>query len=332
MRNAVSGTFAVLLLLSANQTLAWGPDGHKTVGRVASLRINSHTSEAISHILKSGETLGGIATWADDVKDRVGQHDSDSDTNAFLQDQAHNRDNREWHFDDLPLNCGSYDTCNGFTLSNDVVHIINVSVRTLQGHPDSSHPLSKRNALRLLVHLVGDLHQPLHVGSGYINANGPNHAIIIEMDPVKIQQGHLPKDVGANNLVIDSQNDNLHSFWDTTLVRAVMQKDHKSTVESLSQFLKSSVTPQSNWNPEGAVSTWASQWATDSLHVSHDHAYATVSITGTRTIQDHGHSKKVFVIKRGTDYKDLNTAVVREQLAKAGFRLAKLLDAIFATT
>ncbi len=154
MKRPVSLLLSALIFLApAVSALAWGDDGHQTVGKIASLRIKPRTAQKIAQILKPGETLANIASWADSVKERMGKTDPDPDTNAFLQDIAHNEKNREWPYDDLPLNCKNYQTCTGFTPDNDIVHMLNVCIRTLQGHPDPNHPLSQRNALKLLVHL-----------------------------------------------------------------------------------------------------------------------------------------------------------------------------------
>src|SRR5687767_6341280 len=174
---------AITFIAPLGSALAWGDDGHQTVGKIASLRIKRRTAQKLAQILKPGETLANISTWADTVKDRMGKTDPDPDTNAFLQDLVHNEKNREWHYVDLPLGCQNYQTCTGFTPDNDIVHMLNVCIRTLQGHPDRNYPLSQRNALKLLVHFLGDIHQPLHVGCGFIDRNGPSGTIAIVRNP-----------------------------------------------------------------------------------------------------------------------------------------------------
>lgn len=326
---------AIIFLVPAGSVFAWGDDGHQTVGKIASLRIEQRTAQTIAQILKPGETLATIATWADTVKERTGKADPDPDTNAFLQDLAHNEKNREWHYDDLPLNCKSYQTCNGFTPENDIVHMLNVCIRTLQGHPDPNHPLSRRNALRLLVHFVGDIHQPLHVGCGFVDVNGPNQTIVIVRDPVVIRQKNLLHDRGGNQLIINHDRKNLHGFWDFDLVTSLMLTTDKQTSEELGMFLKETLKGKANWKTRGSLNTWAAQWATDSLHQSRDHTYRSVRIIGQRTITVTRDGQQVtdtvYDITRADNYETLNREVVREQLAKAGFRLAKLLDAIYAT-
>ncbi|MFN2510338.1 MAG: S1/P1 nuclease [Pyrinomonadaceae bacterium] len=331
----------LITLSSLTPARAWGDEGHQTVGKIASLHIKPHTAQRLAQILRPGDTLSNMSTWADTVKERMGSTDPDPDTKAFLQDLAHNERNREWHFVDLPLMCASYETCTGFTLDNDIVHLINICIRTLQGHPDPDQPLSKRNAIRLLAHFIGDLHQPLHVGVGFIDPNGPNLTIRIAKDPQTIRQRSLRHDRGGNQLIIDNDRKNLHGFWDFDLVRSLMRVTNKPTSDQLGNFLKQTQPPKPAWNPQGAIHTWAAQWATDSLKLSRDHAYRSVRIVRERTIpvlrdgvpltrNGQPVTQIVYDITRPGDYQLVNRGNVREQLAKGGFRLAKLLDAIFA--
>jgi hypothetical protein len=331
---------AIIILAPVSSTFAWGADGHQTVGKIASMRIKPRTAQKIAQILKPGETLANIATWADTVKERVGKTDPDPDTNAFLQDITHNEKNREWHYVNLPLNCRSYQTCHGFTLENDIVHMLNVSIRTLQGHPSPKYPLSKRNALKLLVHLVGDIHQPLHVGTGFIDVNGPNQSIRIVRDPIAVNRKHLANDKGGNDLVIDGNRQNLHGFWDFSLVTSLMTSTHQQTSDTLGEYLGQSVRPMGSWNSRAPVSSWPAQWASDSLRISRNHAYKSVVINGKRTIPvlsggqpviTNGQPvvQTVYDVTRAANYETANREIVRQQLAKAGLRLAKLLDAIY---
>jgi len=329
-----------LILSSSTVAFAWGNEGHETVGKIASLRIKPHTAQKLAQILAPGDTLANISTWADTVKDRMGRTDPDPDTNTFLQDLVHNERNRDWHFVDLPLNCANYQTCTGFTPDNDIVHMFNICIRTLRGQPDPNHPLTQRNALRLLTHFIGDLHQPLHVGVGFVDVNGPNQTILIVRDPNIIRQRNLPHDRGGNQLVIDNDRKNLHGFWDFDLVRSLMQVTHRPTSDQLGRFLKQTVAPLPGWQTTGPIDTWAAQWASDSLRLSRSQAYRQVRILRQRTIPVLRDGKPliqngqpvtqiVYDIRRPGNYHQVNRENVRQQLAKAGFRLAKLLDAIY---
>jgi predicted methyltransferase len=163
-----------------------------------------------------------------------------------------------------------------------------------------------------------------------VNENGPHHSIVIATDPAAITQNQFPKDRGANLLIIDNHQKNLHSFWDGDLVHLLMNFTHQQNSDALGQFLKTTVTPQASWNAQGSIDTWAAQFATDSLNQSRNHAYRSVKIVGKRTVTSHGQPETVYDITRAANYNTLNRTVVKAQLAKAGFRLAALLDEIFA--
>ena len=332
---------AFLILGSFSRAAAWGGDGHQAVGKIASLHIKPRTARRLQEILKPGETLASISTWADDVKDRMGESDPDPDTQAFLQDLAHNEKNREWHYDDLPLNCASYQACHDLTPGNDIVHLMEAALQTLRGVQHPNYPLSQRNALRLLVHFAGDIHQPLHMGCGFIDENGPNGTILIVKDPNTVRAKRLPHDRGGNQLIIDNNRRNLHSFWDFDLVKSLMTATNKTTSDELGTFLMRNVRRQRDWSTPGHVYTWPVKWANDTLRQSQRHAYRSVRITRKRIVpvtrdgqpvmrDGQPLTSVVYDVTRQAKYETVNREVVRVQLAKAGFRLAKMLDEIYA--
>ena len=147
--------------------------------------------------------------------------------------------------------------------------MINICIRTLQGHPDPEHPLTPRNALRLLVHFVGDMHQPLHIGAGYINARRARESVIVlATDPAEIKRLSFASDRGGNELIIDHDRKRLHSFWDFDLVTSLMTQTHRQNPDDLGKLLRQTVAVRSSWNSQGPITGWAAQWATDSLNQS----------------------------------------------------------------
>lgn len=316
-----------LTALFATPAFGWGNKGHQTVGRIAQLHLaGTNTLTRINQILRPNETLASISIWADTVKDlevKVDAVNSDPDTQNFLRNLS-NRGNRNWHFVDMPLDCQSYvaQNCAVFTNNRDIVHIINDCIRKLQG--GNVPNLTNRNALRMLVHLVGDLHQPLHVGVGFIDEDENNNTIQILRNPVVIINRQLQDnhDFGGNRLLFtQDKKDNLHSLWDSELVSDV------SDNQSVSQFandLKTNIQPENSWTPTGATSTWTAQWATDSIGVSRTRAYNTIGIRREIIFDD----KSFYLIRSADNYRQNNEQIVRVQIAKGGFRLARLLRAI----
>ena len=328
MRRLAATLFTLLMFVSASTpAFGFGDKGHRTIGQIAQLRLaNTNTLTKIKNILRPGETLSSVAVWADRVKDednfKPTAVNADPDTQNFFRNLA-NRRNRKWHFVNLALHCTGYNdvACQSFTASNDIVHLINLSIRKLQG--GNVPQLTRRNALRLLVHLVGDLHQPLHVGVGYINVDDENNQILIERDPNRVRQNDFPSDGGGNDLLITGEDsDNLHSFWDTDLVEEA--SDNQSIVQFAS-LLNSLIPSAPSWNGQGNVTTWAAQWASDTLQVSNERAYdSTVRLKKVVIIDD----RPKYRTTRGANYTVQNIPVVKLQLEKGGYRLAKLLQAI----
>src|SRR5438093_1619117 len=100
VKRFLSTLMIVLLFLPAPPASAWGDKGHRTVGRIAELFLQEEGAQTtLSHIrqiLKEGETLSSVATWADTVKrGKFGPTvtNQDKDTQAFRRD-THNKNNR----------------------------------------------------------------------------------------------------------------------------------------------------------------------------------------------------------------------------------------------
>jgi len=328
---------AVSLILSLpTQALAWGPNGHKTVARIAEAFLTDDHAHALdrAHQILGTEGFSLAALWADIVKDKIVSPtatDPDPETRAFLRD-LRNKDNRTWHFVDLPLDCESYNACGAapikFTNPTDIVQTINLCITALRSN--AAHPrFSKKTALRLLIHLVGDLHQPLHVGSGFIDLAGPDDTTVFATDPRFIKQHMLRSDEGANLLLIEpARTRKLHGFWDGDLITALMGG------QNITQFvnsLKSAVPVDPSWNGQGQFKTWPAQWAGESAKLSRDKAYD-IAHSGVRIIEavdDHNPDRITYAVRLADGYEANNKEVARVQLVKGGFRLAKLLEAIF---
>lgn len=325
MKRIVSALISALVMTSfAIPAFGWGSTGHKTVGQIAQLRLTgTSTLTKIEQILRPGETLANVANWADSVKNekkfRPQAYHTDPDTQDFYR-QMTNKDNGDWHFVDLPLGCSSYNNCPAsFRDDADIVKMINLCIRELRG--EAVPNLTRRNALRMLVHLVGDIHQPLHVGVGYINTDGPGNNIVFESNPSVIIQNDFSSDIGGNRLLLRNEDsDNLHSYWDTDLVEDA--RGDRTVVQFATAL---NIDSQPGWTSQGNAYTWSAQWASDTLRVSKEKAYPTIRIR-KEVIIDY---RTKYQITKGNEYGAGNVQVVKLQLAKGGYRLAELLRAIF---
>lgn len=317
----IKGLCAILLcgvlffLGSVNSASAWGPEGHQAVAELARTLLSGKAHTAITNIL-GNDDLATVATWADEVRAASrgqGPLVHDPEAIAFNQAQPHND---QWHFVNLPLGSTNYTDKGAFSSSNDVVHAINRCVAVLEG---KSKEFTKLQALRLLVHFVGDIHQPLHVGSGYYNVDD-NDTVTLIVDPAKA--GGKPDDVGGNDLFFGpGPYDELHGYWDGSLVEKV---DNTSSYHNLASYLAGKVDT-TNWITPGNYHQWAEQWAGDSVQQA---AAAYSGLTFSNPVfNTHRDLRKISITLPG-NYEADQTLRVEQQLAKAGYHLAELLNHI----
>ena len=152
--------------------LAWGKTGHRVVAALADAQLSGLARAHVKELL-GVESLDEAATWPDDMRSAPGQ---------FWQKTA-----TPWHY--VTLNGIVYDHA---PPEGDALDALNRYRATLQD-PNASLA-DKQLALRFIVHLVGDLHQPLHVGKCC--------------------------DKGGNEVKVKwfGRDLNLHSVWDSALV------------------------------------------------------------------------------------------------------------------
>jgi hypothetical protein len=125
--------------------------------------------------------------------------------------------NGEWHYVDLPLGVQAYELNGDYERGDDVVHELEAAIAVLEGTGDKR--ISPREALCMVVHFVGDLHQPLHVGNG-VFATAPDGTAKLVEDPVAAKG--LPNDKGGNaDFFGPGKYDELHGYWDFELVQKI---------------------------------------------------------------------------------------------------------------
>lgn len=190
--------------------LAWGPTGHRVVGAIAEHHLSRKARKAVKRIL-GAESLAIASTWMDEVR-------SDS-----AYDHTH-----DWHWVTIPD--GQTYALSEKNPKGDVVEAID-RMRTLLR--SDTVPLEReRVALRFLVHLVGDLHQPLHVGRG--------------------------DDKGGNDFQVQwfKKGSNLHRVWDSEMI-----DDTKLSYTELAESLiRPDATVMKQWQ-----SATVREWAMESM-------------------------------------------------------------------
>ncbi len=185
---------AVLVLLPAH-ALAWSEVGHWLVGELAEPQLTSQARAEVRRLLAGEEdpTLGGVAEWADALRQ--------SDPVRF-------RATSRWHYINA-RNAGC-----GFDLARDcvdgqcVVAAIEAQRRILA---DAGQELDRRrDALKFIVHLVGDVHQPLHA-SDRKDSGGNRFQVRLTTASPAASSTTEPRRGGTRGATLGT---NLHAVWD----------------------------------------------------------------------------------------------------------------------
>jgi hypothetical protein len=308
---------AAALALTAT-AYPWGKEGHEALAIVASARLTPDARAAVTKILGSDD-LASISVWMDELRQahfHAGPLGTDPEALRFDHDFPNNN---EWHYVDLPLGIPAYTLDSPNARPDDVVHMTEQAVDVLEGGGDKR--ITRLEALRMLVHFVGDLHQPLHVGNGFYKV-GDDGAVTLVTDPAEAEG--LPNDKGGNALVFGPKKyDELHAYWDTDLVVKISGgKDPRE----IAGFLQKSIDADGQgWASTGDYHHWAEAWATESV-VAARTAYSGITF-GAETPDENGGIRKI-LITLPSNYDHLSVPLARERLAKAGYHLAEILNAI----
>jgi S1/P1 Nuclease len=275
--------------------------------------------------------------------------------NPPTQDPQSPMPSHHWfHYTDVPvLNPHKYSDGKTGRSQWDIVHMIAYCVDVLRGDKPEDNPrkISKPVAVILLAHYVGDIHQPLHVGAEYFNRAGQ------AVDPDKKQVGI--KDEGGNTVFlhlfrtpvpgINHSGLKLHGFWDNeavlvnlpewspTLLKEQSYQENKHAIRKLADQLAKE-EPQHWRQPDGvALRDFAESWADEILPVARE-AHERLRFVGMHETLDQNRVVMAGIARERAmpdhvPYADWSGTIVRDELHKAGWRLADLLTrAVESTT
>jgi hypothetical protein len=254
-----------------------------------------------------------------------------------------------FHYTDVPV-VPAQRYCDGRAGRSkwDIVHMIPFCIHVLQGKvpEQNERRITKPVALILLAHYVADIHQPLHVGAEYFDQQGR----IADPDKDKSALG----DEGGNTFTLELSDDpprrrgihkkKFHGFWDNDAVNALfLQGPATLRKGELQAFIEPNrgglvhdmaMREPGNWQMPANVPVdgYAEAWADEILPIARE-AYARLEFTNVHPQQDLGRivAAGEAVEKQTGDhglYRVWATSVVRDELHKAGWRLADLLEKI----
>ena len=199
--------FLLLPLLSFSND--WGKTGHRVIGQIAQDNLTETALKAVTELL-DGETLATVSTWPDEMR-------SNPDFRPY----------DKWHYVNLPLDKKYHEVEH---TQNNIVTIIERAIDILK---EPSFDREERVFyLKYLVHLVGDIHQPLHTG----------RAADYGGSTIKLYFGGRKSNQSATNL---------HRLWDTNMI-----DNFKMSYTELSEYLQSYKIPDF---PQGDAVCWANE-------------------------------------------------------------------------
>ena len=150
-------TVSLLLFASmifGGQALAWGPEGHAIIAEIAEARLEPAARTQVAQLLslEDHQHLDEVASWPDAVRPR-------------------RPETAPWHFVDIPLTATAYDANRDCVGGDCVVAQIQRFAAVLGDR--NAAPQDRLEALKFLVHFVGDIHQPLHCETDLTNFPPP---------------------------------------------------------------------------------------------------------------------------------------------------------------
>jgi hypothetical protein len=164
--------FLFFMKSSSDEAVFWGKNGHRATGKIAEKHLTRKAKRTIDKILK-GQSLAFVATYADEIK-------SDKKYNKYYS----------WHYINMDLD-QTYEQAEK-NPKGDLVTGINTCIEILNDKNSSDD--EKNFYLKMLVHFMGDLHQPMHIGR--------------------------KEDKGGNSIQVEwfGKGSNLHRVWDTNMI------------------------------------------------------------------------------------------------------------------
>lgn len=299
--------------LATTYAVAWDGTGHMLVTLVARERLSATARQKVDTLAARLEEKGvayngaSLACWPDDIKAK----DSTSPFKGLF---------KPWHYIDIGCRRQDPDALaemHGLkTTDGDVITAINHCVTIIRtGKTDALVP-QQEVALALLMHFVGDIHQPLHTTARF--------------NPDPKPGDKYKHDAGGNGVSLANLTDtpwpkNLHTFWDEAYRRFFADGQIKATPElaeadvltspAAKEWLRRLAAYQPG-NPK--LDFDAQAWALEAHAIACDHVYGQLS--APYGAQDVVLSRK---------YVEDSVEIARRQLVLAGYRLAALLNELY---
>jgi hypothetical protein len=301
----------ITAVVSIGPVRAWGCAGHHIVASIAKQRLNARALEATFELLESrpidpnlaryckdeaADPFVNAATWADDVKRAEGTG--------------------TWHYIDIPRSLTHGDLspfCEpvGPLRDGSRTGCVVSAIRDQLGVLKNGSPIDRARALRYIIHLIADLHQPLHVTDN--NDRGGNC---------------VPLHFGTN-----SETTNLHALWDSGILESFLV-EHRLTQDAFARQLDSRY--RGSFQEWGTRNLDPDQWVWEVHEVGERITYGELQPripveTFNASVDCTAESAKVRALNIviGKNYERTAMESIEPLLIQAGYRLAGLLNQIW---
>jgi S1/P1 Nuclease len=357
-----------LTFVGANIAFAYGPVGHEIIGAIADEKLaHTPAGDKVAALL-DGMKLENAATIPDEIRgwDKNGPDDPAAvhhpaypkieaqmldywRANPATKDLNSETPSHHWfHYTDVPVFGGEKYGDGKIGRSKwDIVHMIPYCIGVLKGEVPEDNPrkITKSVALILLSHFVGDIHQPLHVGAEFFDKEG--HPANPDKTPDTLE------DQGGNTLTLNltsggtelTRHAKFHYYWDTETVMAnlppmpetISKEERHAKIEAgKKDLIHEFVTHEpKDWRLPSSVALkdYAEAWANDILPVAREaHERLQFRDVAPKQMDDGTVAAAGFLDEKksadGISYYDWSARVVREELRKAGWRLADVLEQV----
>jgi nuclease S1 len=278
MKKLHLAVLALALTCFTSDAMAWGGDGHRTVAAIALKLLPPDKAQAVNNLLLNSDVGRGFV-------------DAASYPDEVIRQQDHRHVFSPWHFVDWPADAATYS--DSFCGSSCITSALPKQIDVMRTATDTE---AKALAMSWVIHLMGDLHQPLHVTDR--GDRGGNEFNVTYHGRTSCRESNSS---GTQAKV------ELHSVWDGCLVFTL---ENGRTFDKLADDLRGNLT---TYKGHPAASGTMMDWMKETHKAAIDTAYDGLS--------------------KGDDlagvYIQHATPVVQQQLLNAGIRLAKIIDENF---
>ena len=304
-----------LAMFSAVPAWGWGCDAHRMIALIASARLGDRARAATTALLAahqiapdesgcrppSRNALADVAMWADAIRDDE-------------------RGTAPWHYVELSRSASRADLARACRSGSCVTAALTRQLEVLRsGAPEAT----RARALRFVVHLVADLHQPLHA-----TGNGDRGGNCL---PVTYLGAAPRAHMGG-----ERWQPNLHAVWDTALVSTVLARAHATASEYAEALRHRHADEIATWHhAEVHIEDWAWETHQTGVEVAYGRLVPAVPLEPhvrletCRGNRDVGRRMAALGLRIDDAYVEAVRPVIDTQLAKAGARLAAVLDNAF---